>query len=276
LVAIGATSVLADGAPYNGSFDNNAAGWSFGGMNCGPYNLFGHTANGAAWLSAGCVVWSSSVQTNSAFDTTVFAYAPAVTGTMRVHIKQVGGSTTSFDFVLPQTLTWYGLTTQSNPGYGQSVLLGFEWTGNEYAFVDDASMLGSVIGMNPFGTPTPIPPPNGGWGPISQSGAVTMVTVGTPTPYFSRSTFDNPVIPIDLNGDSDPAGIWNLTMTRRDLSACLPAQLSQVFSDLNVCLAVPMISIDEMAFAGIDLIPTLTMAVSVLFFIFIVRLLQTR
>jgi len=37
-----------------------------------------------------------------------------------------------------------------------------------------------------------------------------------------------------------------------------------------------MISIDEMAFAGIDLITTLTMATSVLFFIFIVRLLQTR
>jgi hypothetical protein len=65
-------------------------------------------------------------------------------------------------------------------------------------------------------------------------------------------------------------------MTRRDLSACLPSQLSQVFTDLNVCLAVPLISIDEMSFAGIDLVPSLTMAVSVLFFFFIVRLLQTR
>jgi hypothetical protein len=49
-----------------------------------------------------------------------------------------------------------------------------------------------------------------------------------------------------------------------------------VFTDLNVCLAVPLISIDEMSFAGIDLVPSLTMAVSVLFFFFIVRLLQTR
>jgi hypothetical protein len=134
----------------------------------------------------------------------------------------------------------------------------------------------NVVGVNPFGTPTPTPPPNGGWGPISSGGALGVVNVGTPTPYFNRAMFDNPVIPIDTQGNSDISGVWNLTMTRRDLSACLPSQLSQVFTDLNVCLAVPLISIDEMSFAGIDLVPSLTMAVSVLFFFFIVRLLQTR
>ena len=277
LAAIGATSVLADGAPYNGGFNNNAAGWSFAGINCGPYALFGHNANGSAWLGSGCTVWSSPVVVNSSFDTIVYLYSTNVTGTVRVYLKQAGGSVATLEYTIDQTLTWFALASQGNTGTGQTIQIGIEWLETGYVFVDDVAITGSnVVGVNPFGTPTPTPPPNGGWGPISSGGALGVVNVGTPTPYFNRAMFDNPVIPINTQGNSDISGVWNLTMTRRDLSACLPSQLSQVFTDLNVCLAVPLISIDEMSFAGIDLVPSLTMAVSVLFFFFIVRLLQTR
>lgn len=266
------------GVPYNGGFDSSAAGWTGDGYWTGSE---GYPSSGSLALTTG----DAQSQLIHASGTWSLVFYAKGTYSNTVSIDIVDNDTSVIDWTLDlqfvqtgawQVLTYTGFTSGN---YYLSVRSGDD----SLIYVDGIEAVGPVIGDTPAGTPTPnptvtptgtpVPNPTG----ISMSNASSQVTVSGATPFFSKSAFDNPVIPIDVSGtNTDQTHIWNLSMTRKDLGFCLPDVVDDIFGGVELCYGVPMISIDEMEILGVDLVPTLTLLSTVLFLVFIVKMLQGR
>lgn len=184
-----------------------------------------------------------------------------------------------------QANLWFQTDFQNLPIGDYYIRLEPGVTGGCDVYVDDVQAMGTT-GDTPSGTPTPGPTATFGPTPtrtptpqtaatMSSSSARSAVTMGTPVPYFDPNWNQNPVIPVTLNGNTNP-NPTNLVMSNRPLSFCLPSQVSDIFSDMDLCLSIPMVSIDAMSVAGFDFMPFLSIAASVLFISFIIIRLRNR
>lgn len=271
-------------APYNGGFDGSAAGWTGNGYWTGSE---GYPSSGALAISTGD---AQSLVIRASGTWSLVFYAKG-TYTNTVSIDVVDDDTSQVDWTLDlqfvQTGAWQ-VATYSGFTSGNYYLV-VSSGDNSLVYVDGIEASGPVIGDTPGGTPTPtptgtpnptvtptgtpVPNPTG----ISMSNASARVTVTGATPYFSKSAFNSPKIPIDVSGtNTDQTHIWNLSMSRKDLGFCLPDVVDDVFGGVELCYSIPMISIDAMEILGVDLVPTLTLVSTVLFLVFIVKMLQGR
>lgn len=285
-------------APYNGGFDGSATGWTApwtpGDPDCGYDSSVGYGAAGSMRFDYttgnACVYDSLAVHATQTWSLRVMSRSTAteVCGLLieLILVSNPNTVTTMWTGGYTQANLWFQTDFSNLPAGDHYIRLHPSIVDVCTVYIDDVQAIGTT-GSTPSGTPTPgataTPGPTSTPGPtplpgatvISGNAARSAVSLGTPVPYFNPSTFENPMIPVNLNGNTNPQ-VAVVGMSNRSMSACLPSQVTQVFSDVELCLSIPLVSVDELSFAGFDLIPSLSIASSVLLFVFLVTRLRSR
>jgi hypothetical protein len=271
-----ASTILAQGLqPTNGSFYSNMNGWgTVGGQNAGWISNYDHTGDGGGAVH----IWNS--------DTMIVSPRVTMTGIWELHLWCYSSDTNGIMGVIPWGQTPIATTPLACPGqaWGERVIQGMsqgDWQivlaadnnsqFNTGIFFDDfvATLTGGTA--TPFPTGTPQATPTG----VSGGSALARMTVTAATPYYSTKGIDG-IIPYNPGGSGSLGGLNEVEIQSQDVGFCLPSELTQFVSDVNLCFTLPMFSFVSLKVLGIDLLPFLAAITTGMFLVFLIRNLQEK
>lgn len=286
IVAIGIVSLASvsaqAGIPPNGTFTTSATYWTL--SNGAAYGATVGYSDGGVTLPNGGAALSSPMVFNGTFDLAFFAKRSTDTGgALSISLLDSNGVLVlAIGTVSPIDVdVWNSFALNSNYYIGTAQLY-LSWSGTNTGTLDNVSLGGSVGNPEPTPTPaptatigpSPTPAPTATYGPNSGNAAVARVTVAPTTAFRNSANID---ATMTLNGTGNGANhLADIEITQTTWGVCLPSEISQVFTDIPLCLSIPVYHVVSLWLAGVDLIPGFQGLVGVLLFIVIIQQLQGR
>lgn len=265
------------GYPRNGGFTSGPDYWSAAGD--AYYTASGGYSDGGLQLYVNGIAQSETLNLGGTWEL-VFKFYASDAGTIRVSVYNAGLNSETLLTEVPATgAGWNSVDLQSLYHTGLYALR-FKWLGaGTYAILDDVATDGAVSLPSPTATPTLVatstPAATATYGAHSGSSAAARITVA-PTTVYADSKNVSSAMTLPVSGTVTSGHIADVVITQGEWGLCMPTEVTQVFTDVPLCLTIPVYHVRELWLGGVDLIPGFTGLVAILMFLFIVRQLQER
>lgn len=277
LLGVSTLRASADTNPPNGNFDSNADGWGLLG-DCAWDGDNGSPNVGSIHLGPNCEVQSPSM---------TYLFSSSVDAIF--NYKYTGGQGgLSFVMMIDGAIVdaanppqWNGWATFGSGDFNiiSSHILDLEWsyTGDGDAWIDTVQVLGGAV--IPTDTPTPIHTPTAP--NVSGTQARGQVTSSAATPFFNSGTAIAgagmfPYVVLTPGANSDIEHLAHIEAVSYRWDFCLPGAVTQIFTDVALCMTTPAISIVEWKWLGVDLLQYLPAVASFLLIVMVIRQIQER
>lgn len=260
------------GQPANGNYAGGLDGWTVSGGHGGFDSLRDWSGDG----SGSAHIWRA--------DSTLNSSKVTMTGIWELHLScfatgtangMVGivpwGSAPGAMTPLACADTWSDRIVQGMGNGDWQIIFGAsddDTTWDLGAYFDNVNAVltgGTATPTAPYYTPTAVPTMT----PVSASN----VSAGVATPYF-RSSNVSGVIPYMQAGSGTLADVSKVSVDTRDISFCLPSNITQFISDVDLCYGIPAFEMTEWNILGVNILPYAAIVGVGLFIVFIIRQLQ--